>query len=421
MNARGANSRRVVIAGGGVAALEAAIALRSIAGSAPQITLVAPNEDFVYQPMSVGEPFAMGDTPRLPLADFAASLDVDLRQATVDEIGKTHAVLLEGGGFVAYDKLIVAIGAPRVPVYEHATTFRGDSDTQAVHGLIQDLEMGYVSKVAFVVPEGVAWTLPIYELALMAARRAWEMEVDVELTVVTPEDRPLGVFGAAAAEDVAKRLRDSGIRVLCRSATDIPARGQVVVTPGDETIVCDRVIALPVTEGPRLAGLPFDREGFIPIDTHARVVGAHDVYAAGDGTNFPLKQGGIATQQADAAAEDIAYSFGLGPRPEPFRPVLRGRLLTGATPQFMRHDVTARNGADDASDERPLWWPATKIAGKYISAYLAERDASRVDSEEIAPGVKRRAFIAPTSEDFVEMPLRGYEYAGRWSEPVEGV
>jgi sulfide:quinone oxidoreductase len=254
----------------------------------------------------------------------------------------------------------------------------------------------------------------------MAARRAWEMEVSVELTVVTPEDRPLGVFGAAAADDVAKRLRDADIRVLCRSVAEIPARGHVIVKPSDETIVCDRVIALPRTEGPHLAGLPSDREGFIPIDTHARVVGAQDVYAAGDGTNFPLKQGGIATQQADAAAEDIAYAFGLGPAPRPFRPVLRGRLLTGTTPQFMRHDVTARNGANDASDERPLWWPATKIAGKYISAYLTDRDASRVESEKLAPGVKRRAFIAPASDELVEMPLRGYEYAGRWSAPAEG-
>jgi sulfide:quinone oxidoreductase len=420
MNTRGANSRRVVIAGGGVAALEAAIALRSIAGLEPDITLIAPNPDFVYQPMSVGEPFAMGSTPRLPLAEFADSIDVDLRHASVEEVGKTHAVLLEGGGFVAFDKLIVAIGAPRVAAYKNATTFRGDTDTQAVHGLIQDLEMGYVNKVVFVVPAGVAWSLPIYELALMASRRAWEMEVDVELTVVTPEDRPLGVFGAAA-EDVATRLSDAGVRVLCRSIAEIPARGHVVVRPSDETITCDRVIALPVTNGPRLAGLPADPDGFIPIDTHARVLGVPDVYAAGDGTNFPLKQGGIATQQADAAAEDIAHSFGLGPAPQPFRPVLRGRLLTGTAPQFMRHAVSARAGTDDASDERPLWWPATKIAGRYISAYLSDRDRSRADSEEIAPGVKRRAFIAPTGADLEEMPLRGYEYAGRWSEPAEGV
>ena len=417
MSLRAGQGQRIVIAGGGVAALEAAIALRSIAGPAPSITLVAPNAEFVYQPLSVGEPFALGPAPRLPLADFADDLELSLRTVSIDAVGNEHAVLFEGG-FVAFDKLIVAIGAPRVPAYTHATTFRGDADTQAVHGLVQDLEMGLTPNIVFVVPRGVAWSLPIYELALMAARRAWETQVETNITIVTPEDRPLGVFGAAASADVTRRLEDAGIRVLCSSAAEIPKRGLVIVQPRGETIEAERVIALPVTQGPRLAGLPSDDEGFIPIDTYARVTGAPDVYAAGDGTNFPLKQGGIACQQADAAAEHIAWSMGLGARPEPFRPVLRGRLLTGTTPQFMRHDVSARGGGEDASAERPLWWPATKIAGRYLSAYLSEKDGTRAASQTLAPGVKRVGFIAP-SEGQMEMPLRGWEYAGRWSAPAE--
>ena len=58
--------------------------------------------------------------------------------------------------------------------------------------------------------------------------------------------------------------------------------------------------------------------------------GAEDVYAAGDGTNFPIKQGGIACQQADAVAEVIAKAAGASLEPRSFRPVLRGRLITGA-------------------------------------------------------------------------------------------
>src|SRR6476661_3051820 len=184
----GAN--RVVIAGGGVAALEAAIALRHIAGTDPAITMVAPNEDFVYQPLSVGAPFAMGDTPRLPLAKVAEDFGLDLRRASVEAVGPDRAVLLEGGGFVAFDKLLIAMGARRVAVYEHATTFRGENDVEAVHGLIQDVEAGFAKRIAFVVPSGVAWSLPIYELALMTAQRAYEMNMEVELTLVTPEDRP---------------------------------------------------------------------------------------------------------------------------------------------------------------------------------------------------------------------------------------
>jgi sulfide:quinone oxidoreductase len=407
---------RIVIAGGGVGALEAAIALRALVGPEPLITMVAPNENFVYQPMTVGEPFAMGETPRLPLADFARDLDIEWRQAAVRAIGKDRAVLLEEGGFVAWDKLIIAMGAPRVAVYEHATTFRGETDVQSVHGLVRDVETGNARRIGFVVPAGVAWSLPLYELALMTARRAYEMNMDdVELTLVTPEDRPLGVFGAAAASDVEARLERAGITLRCRTVAEIPAKGRMILRPGGEQIECDRIIALPVSRGPELEGVPADGQGFIPIDSFARVPGVDNVYAVGDGANFPLKQGGLACQQADAAVEHIAWSLGKLEHPEPFRPVLRGQLLTGEKPQFMRRDVTARREGVEVSGSRPLWWPATKVAGRYLSAYLADYDHSRDGSEQIAPGIRRRAFLSPASDSALEIPLRGYEYTAHWS------
>src|SRR4051794_41110501 len=402
---------RIVIAGGGVAALEAAIALRALAGAEPSITMVTPDDQFVYQPLTVAEPFAMGATPRLPLAEFADDLEIELRQAAVTAVGQDRAVLLDGGGFVAWDKLIVAMGAPRVAVYEHATTFRGENDVQAVHGLVQDVEMGTARRVGFVVPAGVAWSLPLYELALMTARRAFEMNMDVELTLITPEDRPLAVFGAAAAGDVEDRLQQAGVTLHPRTVAEIPAKGQIVLRPGGERIECDRIIALPVSRGPGVKGLPADADGFIPIDSFARVSGAANVYAAGDGANFPLKQGGLACQQADAAAQHIAWSLGHLTKPEPFRPILRGQLLTGEKPQFMRRDVTARRESTEISGDRPLWWPATKIAGRYLSAYLAEHDRSPDGHEQVGPGVRRRAFLSPASDDALEIPLRGYEYA----------
>jgi sulfide:quinone oxidoreductase len=407
---------RIVIAGGGVAALEAAIALRALIGLEPNITMVAPNDHFVYQPMSVGTPFAMGDTPRLPLGEFAEDVDVEWRKAGVTGVGKDRAVLLNDGGFVAYDKAIIAMGAPREVAYEHATTFRGENDTQSVHGLVQDVETGNARRIGFVVPAGVAWSLPLYELALMTARRAFEMNMEVELTLVTPEDRPLGVFGATSATDVEKRLEDAGIALHCRIVAEIPAHGQLILGPGGDRIECDRIVALPISRGPRVDGLPADKDGFIPIDSFARVTGVDNVYAAGDGANFPLKQGGLACQQADAAANHIAWSLGHLEHPEPFRPVLRGQLLTGEGPQFMRRDVTARGEGDEASSDRPLWWPATKVAGKYLSAYLAEHEQMRGSADLVAAGVRRRAFLSPAKDDMLEVPLRGYEYTAHWGE-----
>ena len=99
------------------------------------------------------------------------------------------------------------------------------------------------------------------------------------------------------------------------------------------------MITVPELQGPRLDGIPATRDGFIPIDSHGRVGGLADVYAAGDITDFPLKQGGIATQLADVAAEAIAAQTGADLVPQPFRPVLRALLLTGGEPLYLRRKL----------------------------------------------------------------------------------
>jgi sulfide:quinone oxidoreductase len=106
-----------------------------------------------------------------------------------------------------------------------------------------------------------------------------------------------------------------------------------------------------------------------------------DVFAAGDATTFPLKQGGLATQQADAAAEAIAAAYGAPLDPAPFRPVLRGLLLTGGAPLYLRARLTdagepqeqtaRRTRTTSAVSGRALWWPPTKIAGRYLAPLLA--------------------------------------------------
>jgi sulfide:quinone oxidoreductase len=144
--------------------------------------------------------------------------------------------------------------------------------------------------------------------------------------------------------------------------------GALVVVPG-RAIRTDRVVSLPVPQGRRIPGLPDDGRGFVRTDQHGRVEGRDDVYAAGDITAFPLKQGGLATQQADAAAESIAALAGAPITPSPFRPVLRGLLLTGLTPRFMAASLL---DASSEADTEPLWWPPAKIVGRYLAPFLAD-------------------------------------------------
>lgn len=72
---------RVVIVGGGVAALEAALALADIAPDRTDVTIVTPKTEFVYRAMAVREPFAYGAAQRYPLApivhDAGATLITD--------------------------------------------------------------------------------------------------------------------------------------------------------------------------------------------------------------------------------------------------------------------------------------------------------------------------------------------------------
>jgi CBS domain-containing protein len=197
-----------------------------------------------------------------------------------------------------------------------------------------------------------------------------ERELDhVELVLVTPEDEPLQLFGRAGSDAVRELLEERGITVQTGSCPVELVDGELRLVP-EGTIAADRVVALPRLRGPRIDGLPQTVEGFVPVDAHGQVHGLADVYAAGDITSFPVKQGGIATQQADAAAELIAANAGADITPQPFRPVLRGLLLTGRQPRYLRHPITGGAGDASAASPEPLWWPPAKIVGRYLAPFL---------------------------------------------------
>ena len=89
--------------------------------------------------------------------------------------------------------------------------------------------------------------------------------------------------------------------------------------------------------GPAVPGVPHDIGGFTAVDRAAGSPGVDDVYAVGDMTSRPLKQGGLAAQQADVAAGAIAASAGAPCPVQPYRPVLRATLLSGRAPLYLRN------------------------------------------------------------------------------------
>ena len=384
---------RVVIAGGGVAALEALMALRDLAGDRVSITLVAPQQAFTYSPTAVAQVFAMGHVRRYELAEIADSFGAELVRDSVSEVDPdARRIRCTSGDALDYDHLVLAVGAKARRAWPHGITFGEDPREEALHSLLTEIEGGFVEQVAFVVPSDPAWTLPLYEIALMTARHAWSMGVDrVRFTLVTPEERPLGVFGPAASQTVGALLDAHGIDFIGSTYASV-GHCYVQLDPAGRQLSGARVISLPILDGPDLPGVPSDPSGFIPADPHGRVPGLPGVYAAGDGTAFPIKQGGLATQQADAVAESIAAAVGAPVAPQPFRPVLRAMLLTGGDTRYLRHSVAGGDGEGTVATHA-LWWPPAKIASRYLTPYLfGHDDAERLPrSLPSAPALRRSA------------------------------
>ncbi len=377
-------SFHVLIAGGGVAALEAALALRALAEDLVSVELVAPEPEFWYRPLAVAEPFGLGEVRHFELADLTAAAGATFTPGalTAVDVDKRLAHTSVGSS-LSYDVLLVASGAAPTPAVAGALTFRGPADTEKVRKLLDELARGEVRRIAFAVPWGAVWSLPIYELAFMTANYVAERELEsVELALVTPEDEPLQLFGRAGSDAVRELLDERGIELHPGASAVEFVGGELRLVP-DGRIAAERVVALPRLRGSRIDGLPQTVDGFVPVGPDGLVHGLVDVFAAGDITSFPVKQGGIATQQADAAAETIAAAAGADLTPEPFRPVLRGLLLTGRQPRYLRHEIAGGAGDVSAASPEPLWWPPAKIVGRYLAPFLGS--IAGVDSPVEAP------------------------------------
>jgi sulfide:quinone oxidoreductase len=378
----------ILIVGGGVAALEAALALRDLGGERFATTMIAPDPEFVYRPMTVREPFGYARARRYPLEEIARDAGVELRADSFRSLDPDQRLVhTEGGEHLCYDALLLALGARLYTRFKHVITIDDKRLDELLHGLIQDIEGGYVHHLAFIVPGRMGWPLPIYELALMTAARAEDMNIELSITIATPEDAPLAIFGRGTSDAVRQLLEENGILTITSAYCQVREPGRVIINPGSPELHADRIVAMPELCGPSVPGVPGGSvDGFIPVDVHCKVPGTERVYAAGDATDFAIKHGGIAAQQADVAAQAIAALAGVADEPEPFHPVIHGILLTGGKPRYLSAHVTGGHGSSSAITETATWSPATKIAAKYLAPYLEERDrlaASRHERRDL--------------------------------------
>ena len=291
-----------------------------------------------------------------------------MRRAVIGVDTAAREVICDDQTRLGYDALVLALGAVARPAFSHVVTF-GAGDPLALNAILADIEQGYTHSLAFIAPKATSWPLPLYELALMSAEEIYAMGIQhAQLHLITPESAPLEIFGAQASRAVRELLQAANITLHTATSAQVPANATIDLGL-HEPLRVDRIIALPALSGPALPGLPADAHGFIPVDQHARVRGLPDVYAAGDATDQPIKQGGLAAQQADQIAAQIATTAGAqAPTPDP-HPVLHGRLLTGHKDRFLQRQLGQH---ESQASPQPLWWPPAKVHAHYLAPYLED-------------------------------------------------
>ena len=368
-------SARVVIAGGGVAALEAAIALHELAGDRVEVHMYSPREDFIYRPFAVGEPYGASRGMRYDLAQLAERCGATYHRASISSVdGEMRRAHTHDDEEIAYDYLIVACGSRLLAAVRGSVMFWGVADDGRVQDVIHHLREGKHHRVAFTMPGGGTWALPMYELALLAEAALSKQGIEgASLVIVTPEDAPLHLFGRAVSERVAALLAERGIEIVTGALPISFEEGHLSVSP-PTVIEADAVLSLPRMEGRRIDGVPCDSAGFVPVDDHGRVRGMEHTYAAGDVTTFAVKQGGVAAQQADVAAEAIAAELGCDVEAKRFDPILRGVLWTGAKPLYLSGYLSGGHGeTSSATDEAP--WEGDeddKLVARYLMPFLKQ-------------------------------------------------
>lgn len=362
-----------MIAGGGVAALETALAVHELAGDRVKLTLLAPTPDFIYRPVAVLEPFVHIPPRRLALAKVAAEVSATLEHDSLAAVDCDRRVLHTGGQReLRYDVLVVAVGA-KTKEAPGVLAMDVSRMEESLHGVIEEIDSGSLRSLAVVAPRST-WPLPAYEVALLAQGHAREQNVDLHTTIITAEQQPLAVFGDIVSASVAGLLADADIQVMSGAWVE-SSSGKLIVNPGERELRFDHVVAVPRLVGPAITGLPADADGFLPVTSHCEVTGVQRVYAAGDGTDFPVKFGGIAAQQADAAAASIASLAGAPTEPRPFDGIVHGVLLSGRKQGSLYFTARIEGGLaleSRISDTTPPWTTEAKITARYLGSYLDE-------------------------------------------------
>jgi sulfide:quinone oxidoreductase len=365
----------VVVCGGGVAGLEAILRLRRLAGDRLDITLLSPADTFRYRPWTVLEPFDQVAVRHYPISRLVQDAGCRWIRGELGWVNRAARVAYTlAGDELSYDAVVIALGGRELPAPPAVLSFN-ERTAKDYHTAVENAVAGRLDSIGYVAPASPCWPLPLYELALMTAARLAVAGSACALTFDEPADRPLAVFGPAAADAVVPLFHEADIRLRTGRAAMVHSE-RVSVQSHPRRIL----VTVPRIAAESIRGLPSHPvDGFLPIDEHSRLIGGDGtVFAAGDVTQSPVKHGALAAQQADNAAAMIAFLAGAAPYPGTHRPMLRATLLTGKRPIYLKAQLLGNQVVKCSATQTPRRSVTDKIAARELSRYLARVPARNV-------------------------------------------
>jgi hypothetical protein len=213
-----------VICGGGIAGIEGLLRARRLAGDEIALTLLSPGERLAIRPLAVYGPCGATGARFYPLARIAADSRATWIRDHLERVDVDARTLSTAGGReLSYDAVLVAAGARESPSYEHVETFSDGHAEIWFRETMAAIERKEVGSVAFVIPDGPRWPVPLYvqrstELSdevLESLEAGQQAAIDAagRFVVTVEEALPHEVQGTS---EVAKRITESGLETADR-------------------------------------------------------------------------------------------------------------------------------------------------------------------------------------------------------------
>ena len=318
--------KTILILGGGVGGIVTANALRESLASEHRIVVVDKRAEYIFTPslLWVMTGWRQPDQITKDLRHML-QFGIEVVQAEVQEIDPERAIVRANGDDLAYDYLVVTLGADLAPevmpgYVETAYNFFDLEGTTKLWSALQRFEGGRVAVLVSAMP----FKCPAapYEAAMLIedVLRRRGIRDRCQVRVFTPEPQPMLVAGPDMGVSVVGMLATKNIGFHPNLSLDhIDAVRQTLIFKNGRQESFDLLAAVPPHRPPTVVkeSSLANEAGWVTVDKHTLQTHFENVYAIGDVTaiilnnGLPLpKAGTFAHAEAEAVAARIIAEIG---------------------------------------------------------------------------------------------------------------